>query len=226
MDDKLAVLRMKKIGLFMRQLRENKAKSIDDCSFWLNIPLEEYQAMEEGKLSPTLPQLESLAYFLQCPFDEFLSGPVPEPEKTRAISRDINLNLLNLRNHVITALLKQKRQQKEFSIDQLAELTNIPTDKLVAYENGIELISLTNLEILVKALGLSLEDFFSISGPLIHSPSQKPASSPSLEDLPTEIQEFINQPINRPYLELAMRLSQMEADKLRSIASSLLEITY
>jgi hypothetical protein len=33
-------------------------------------------------------------------------------------------------------------------------------------------------------------------------------------------------PVNRPYLELAMKLSSMSRDKLRSVAEDLLDITY
>jgi hypothetical protein len=44
--------------------------------------------------------------------------------------------------------------------------------------------------------------------------------------LPEEIQSFVTQPVNRPYVELAMKLSNLPADKLRSVAEGLLEITY
>ena len=43
--------------------------------------------------------------------------------------------------------------------------------------------------------------------------------------LPAEVQAFITKPVNQPYLEIAMRLSQLSADELRRIAESLLEIT-
>jgi hypothetical protein len=44
--------------------------------------------------------------------------------------------------------------------------------------------------------------------------------------LPDDLQQFICQPVNRPFLELAKHLQGMPVDKLRSIAESLLEITY
>ncbi len=44
--------------------------------------------------------------------------------------------------------------------------------------------------------------------------------------LPDEIREFIDHPANLPYLELAKRLSELDAAKLRAIAEDLLEITY
>ena len=45
------------------------------------------------------------------------------------------------------------------------------------------------------------------------------------KDLSSEVQDFVCQPVNRPYLELAMKLSSMSRDKLRSVAEGLLDIT-
>jgi hypothetical protein len=45
-------------------------------------------------------------------------------------------------------------------------------------------------------------------------------------ELPSELQQFVCKPINRPYLELAMRLSDLPVDRLRTVAEGLLEITY
>jgi hypothetical protein len=44
-------------------------------------------------------------------------------------------------------------------------------------------------------------------------------------EMPTELREFVALPVNRPYLELAMKLSTMSRDKLRSVAEDLLDIT-
>lgn len=44
-------------------------------------------------------------------------------------------------------------------------------------------------------------------------------------ELSEEIRSFISNPVNQPYLELALKLSRMDAKKLREIAESLLEIT-
>jgi len=55
-----------------------------------------------------------------------------------------------------------------------------------------------------------------------------PSLQSLIEEFPgisDELREFITKPVNVPYLELAMRLSRMDAKKLRDIAESLLEIT-
>jgi hypothetical protein len=43
--------------------------------------------------------------------------------------------------------------------------------------------------------------------------------------LPPDLQNFVSKPVNRPYLELAMKLSGMSTDKLRSVAEDILDIT-
>ena len=44
-------------------------------------------------------------------------------------------------------------------------------------------------------------------------------------EMPMELREFVAMPVNRPYLQLAMKLSNMSRDKLRSVAEDLLDIT-
>jgi hypothetical protein len=44
-------------------------------------------------------------------------------------------------------------------------------------------------------------------------------------EMPVELREFVAMPVNRPYLQLAMKLSNMSRDKLRSVAEDLLDIT-
>ena len=45
-------------------------------------------------------------------------------------------------------------------------------------------------------------------------------------ELPLELRQFVGMPVNRPYLDLAMKLSSMSKDKLRSVAEDLLDITF
>jgi hypothetical protein len=56
--------------------------------------------------------------------------------------------------------------------------------------------------------------------------AQSTGYSAKFLELPPEIQQFVCKPVNRPYLELAMRLSELNAEKLRAVAEVLLEITY
>jgi aminopeptidase-like protein len=44
--------------------------------------------------------------------------------------------------------------------------------------------------------------------------------------LPADLRQFVSQPVNIPYLELARKLSTMSKDRLRSVAEGLLDITF
>lgn len=232
MDEKLAILQAKKIGLFIRQARETLFRSEKECADWLNIEIATYQAMENGTQSPSLPQLESLAYFLDTSFDRLLKGPAGSDHSEKTFSREVNDQLIALRDRIIAVNLKQARLQKGLALEKLADLTRIPLEQLSSFESGSVSLPIVDLEKMVDVLGLDLEVLFAPTGPLAHE-----VASPALQDQPgqapvllpgmsAELQEFLSKPVNRPYIELAMRLSQMEAAKLRSIATSLLEITY
>jgi transcriptional regulator with XRE-family HTH domain len=227
MDDKLAILQTKKIGLFIKDAREKSGQSIEEIAVWLAIDPKEYKALENGKESPSLPQLESLAYLMNTSFDYLLKGPSEDTKRPENFSREMNNHLLDLRNRVIAAQLKQNREQKEISLEKLAALTGTPVEELESFETGLVAIPFITLERIFEMLDLTPDAFFSTHGPFSHETVQESHNDAvQKEELPAELQEFISRSVNRPYLELAMRLSEMEADKLRSIAASLLEITY
>ena len=69
-----------------------------------------------------------------------------------------------------------------------------------------------------------LKDLVVESGPIADWANSKQAAE-QFVDLPEEIQEFVLKPINRPYLDIAMKLSQMSVDKMRDVAEGLLDIT-
>jgi hypothetical protein len=86
-------------------------------------------------------------------------------------------------------------------------------------------IPLPELEALVKALSGRIESFFDRTGPIGQWLMSEEAIRDFLE-LPQELRQFVAMPVNRPYLELAMKLSNMSKDKLRSVAEDLLDITF
>jgi hypothetical protein len=67
-----------------------------------------------------------------------------------------------------------------------------------------------------------VEAIFYQKGPIGHWMTQQNAVQDFLQ-LSPELQHYISKPENRPYLELAKKLSNMSADKLRALAEDLLE---
>ena len=81
-----------------------------------------------------------------------------------------------------------------------------------------------DLEMLSDKLHQSIKYFEDQHGPVGMWSAQQRAME-DFKELPPEMQIFVSKPINRPYLELAQRLSEMSVEKLRAVAEGLLEIT-
>jgi transcriptional regulator with XRE-family HTH domain len=109
-------------------------------------------------------------------------------------------------------------------LENIADRAGISAAKLEAYEMGEKPIPMPELEALVVSLNLSIRDFQDRHSQIGQWFIQQRAIKDFM-DLSPEIQTFVCKPVNRPYLELAQRLSEMSVDRLRTVAEVLLEIT-
>ena len=216
-------IREKKLGLLIRDARVAERRSIKECADAIGVKPGIFRAYEEGRRSPSLPELEALVYFLKLPISQFWGNETmsdaPSPMEADDISR-----LIALRQRMIGALLRQERTVANMSIRQVAAQTGISQSRLKSYELGERPVSAPELEGILAVLGTRIETFFDQSGPVGEWMNSQRAMQKFLE-LPEEIQDFVCQPVNRPYLELAMKLSSMSREKLRSVAEGLLDIT-
>jgi transcriptional regulator with XRE-family HTH domain len=132
--------------------------------------------------------------------------------------------LIALRQRMIGALLRQERTNANMSIRHIANETGISQAKLKAYELGERAITVPELESILAVMGSRVETFFDQSGPVGQWLNSQRALQKFLE-LSTDMQNFVCQPVNRPYIELAMKLSDLSREKLRAVAEGLLDIT-
>jgi transcriptional regulator with XRE-family HTH domain len=217
-------LRTKKLGLLMRDARLARHHSTALCAQAMGCTVEEYEAMEAGQLAPSLPQLEALAFYLDVPLEHFWENRALSETEPPLPPENLH-TLLSLRQRMIGARLRLARQQRNLTQGDIARRVGLDEHLLEQYETGTHPIPLPELELIANALDLRLEDLFDQRGPVGEWRLRHQAIQQFLE-LPEELQAFIRKPVNRPYLELAMRLSELSADKLRAVAESLLEITY
>ncbi|RJP49549.1 MAG: transcriptional regulator [Anaerolineaceae bacterium] len=216
-------IREKKLGLLIRDARMAERRSIKECAEAIGVTSGVFRAYEEGRRSPSLPELEALVYFLKLPLSQFW-GTETISDAPLPMEADDITTLIALRQRMIGALLRQERTRVNISIRQLAAETGISQAKITKYELGERPVSVPELESILAALGSSIETFFDQSGPIGQWMNSQRGMQKFLE-LPEEIQNFVCQPVNRPYLELAMKLSEMSREKLRSVAEGLLDIT-
>jgi transcriptional regulator with XRE-family HTH domain len=217
-----ATLRMKKISLLIRDARQKKGASVEQCATALGISTGRYESFENAEGAPTLPELELLAFYLEMPLETFLGRSTAELKVQRL--PDAPEKLIKLRQRAIGVLLMQARLQNGITHEDLSERTGIPAQSIKSYEAAETPAPMPELEILSRALNRSLKDFQDQRGPVGRWVAQQNAMAGFL-DLPAELQVFVSKPINRPFLEVARRLSEMSAEKLRSVAESILEIT-
>lgn len=216
-------LRAKKLGVLIRDARLASGKGLDECARLLGIPPEDFTAYELGDRSPSLPELELLAAFLNVPLDHFW-GNVTKSDEGAEGSGIPREPLFRLRQRMIGALIRQARQDSGLSLETLSERAAIDVAQLKSYELGEAPVPLPVLETLAGALGRSVKAFQDQHGPLGARENRQRAAEDFLK-LPLELQAFVSKPVNRPYLELAQRLSEMDVAKLRAVAEGLLEIT-
>jgi transcriptional regulator with XRE-family HTH domain len=216
-------LRAKKLGALIRDARMVSGESVETCAKWLGVSQADFEAYESGELSPSLPELELIAYGLDVPLGHFWDDKALS--QGDGIKAAFNASQFSqLRRRIIGAKLRKARLERGLSLEEISAKVNIDLETLSAYELGEQSIPLPALESLSGELGLTIRELQDQHGPVGAWINQQHAIHEFLA-LPPDLQEFVGKPINLPYLELAQRLSEMSVEKLRAVAEGLLEIT-
>lgn len=217
-------IRSKTLGLLMRDARTLARRNVTECARAMGVKPGQYRAYEDGRRAPSLPELEALVYYLDLPLDHFWSKEIKSGKPMPSEKLDLS-KLLAVRQRKIGALLRQERMNASVSIRNVALATGLSNSRIKSYELGERPIPLPELEAMIKALGGRIESFFDRNGPIGQWMLNEEAMHDFLE-MPMDLRQFVAQPVNRPYLELAMKLSNMSRDKLRSVAETILDITF
>jgi len=223
-DSTATKIRAKIIGALIREARVQTRKTIPECAEALGVPTQLIEQYELGEKAISLPELEALSYYLEIPLDRFWEKEVISRPSDLKKSPDPS-SLITIRQRMIGALLKQARLESGLSQEDLATRVGLPVEQLKSFELGLEQVPLPVLELLSSSLNRSIREFHDQKG-LVGAWNAKQRAIQDFQSLPLDIQTFISKPINRPYLDLAVRLSEMSVDRLREVAEGLLEITY
>ncbi len=224
MNPQALSIRRKKLAVLLLDARLATGKTIEECASIIGISPAEYERFESGEKSPSLPELEALTYYFQVPLDHFWGNIAISERQGETESNDKLRQVIALRQRIVGVLIRQARRDHNLSLAELGARVNISAEQLERYELGEESISLPELEILVKFLGRSIQEFYDSHGP-IGAWLREQRAVKQFSEMPPNLQTFVSKPINRPYLELAERLSEMSVEKLRGVAEGLLEIT-
>ena len=224
MDHKLAIsILSKKIGVLLKVARTQRGESKKACGEIIGVSSRTITNYESGEKSPSLPELEVLAYYLDLPLENFWEDTAPDNQDRMKALPNLKKRL-ELRNLKIGATLRKYRQEANLSMKEVAEKLGITTYRLKSYENGSFPVPLAELNALVRLYEHQLDELVVESGPIAEWAHNKKVGS-SFADLPQDLQDFVLKPVNRPYLEIAVKLSQMDVDQMRDVAERLLDIT-
>jgi transcriptional regulator with XRE-family HTH domain len=215
-------IRAKMLGVLVRDARLNAARTEEECARIMNVALEEYVAWEYGDLSPSLPQLEILAFYLGVPVSHFWGQNTLQDEYDE--SSRAELEYMQIRTRLIGALLQQARTQAGLSLEELADDAGIAPELLQQYELGEAAIPMHQLNVLASGVKQNMSYFIETSGSIGELLAMREAYQKFIE-LPEDIREFVSNPVNVGFIEIAIMFSQMPTDKLRSVGSSIVDIT-
>jgi transcriptional regulator with XRE-family HTH domain len=223
MLDPKARLRQKILGLKIRQARTEVGLTLKEVGQALGSSAALVSEIEFGQREVGLPQLEVMALLFNVPIAYFWSD-----EPVEAADRNLpTVEAIALRQRIIGVLLRQARTEAGRSQENLATLLNVPTSRIAEYELGEAEIPFLELEALANYLNVPI-DYFIDQG----LPFSEPNGHMSMDELarfselPKEVREFLANPANLLYINIAMRLSDLSAETLRSLAEGLLEVTY
>jgi transcriptional regulator with XRE-family HTH domain len=224
MEPKLAItLRAKKLGILIRDARLAAGKSLKECGEAIGATGSKISSFEKGTRSPSLPEIEMLSYYLNVPISRFWKDEIKSTDPT-IIDNIHKEHALLLRDRYIGKILGDCRTELKLTFKDIREVTGITPAKMTKYESGETSLPLPELELLCSAMDLKISHFLDPDSPI----GNWIIAQDTIEDflkLPLELQDFASKPVNRPYLELAQRLSKLSTEELRAIAEGLLEIT-
>lgn len=215
-------IRSKKLALLITDARLAMKREPEECAIAMGVDSELFRQFETGEISPTLPQLESLACFLNVQMDHFWG----KSSKSEAGIWELEtvLERLKLQDKHIAETIRTSREEAGQSLDEMEEQTGIEVEQLQKFESGEIALSLPKLEALCSLLEIDLPALFDQEG-MIGDWHYQQRAAESFNSMSEELLVFVNKPVNHPYLQLAKNLSELPAEKLRAIAESLLEIT-
>jgi transcriptional regulator with XRE-family HTH domain len=208
------------LGQLIKTARETAGLTTEDCASAIGLPTGQFATLENGERIASLPELEVLSMYLKVPMSHFFGSSDEE-----TLSGVDYRSYLALRQMMIGTMLGQIRIQANLSVENLSEDTGIAVNQLLAYETGQYPIPYFDLETLAARLGASIKVFVDDEyGPLAENEAERELEK-RFKEWDPKMKMFIADSRNLAYLETAMRLSEMDADRLRSIAEGILEIT-
>jgi len=218
-------IRRKIIGVLLQGARLRSGKSKKECAEAIGVSVAAITQFEEGRKDIALPQLELLAYALNVPVSTFFK----DKDQDKLVSEEPALpieQVMQLRQRIIGVLLRQARTEAGKSQKEIAEALGISARRIARYEYGHRPMPVAELQQIADYLRLPITYFLDEGVGRVGQREQLQSQFERFSELPDDVRAFVSRYINLPYLRVAVRISDMDADRIRKIAEGLLDITY
>lgn len=213
--------RAQMLGNLIRDARLYAGREPEETAVVLGLMPETYEQVETGSHAISLPELEVLALFLKVPMGYFWGRDeliTPRPVDYQS--------LIALRHRVIGVLLRQLRLQARQSPQDVADLLGVPLATVTAYESGNTAVPYLHLEQISRHLNIPITYFVDDQhGPLGRHEAEQRLQK-IFSELGPDMQAFLTNPTNVTYMQTAKILSEMDVQRLRQVAESILDITF
>lgn len=216
-------LRARMLGVLIRDARMKASRLESDCAHVVGVSPETFSNWEYGDESPTLPQLELLANFLYIPISHFWS--------TKTLVNDSNTSTTHtqhtyfeIRDRMIGLMLRQAREQANLSVAELAHESGADAQIIAQYELGELPIPMHHLNILAHQVNQNIRYFLDFSGQVGELLAMQEQWK-HFAQLPEDVRAFAANPVNIGFIEIAVMLSKLPTDTLRSVGASMLDST-
>ncbi|MGH2592387.1 MAG: helix-turn-helix domain-containing protein [Anaerolineae bacterium] len=219
------MIRRKIIGVLLQGARLRSGKSKKECAEAIGVGVAAITQFEEGRKDIALPQLELLAYTLNVPVSTFFK----DKDQDKLVSEEPALpieQVMQLRQRIIGVLLRQARTEAGKSQKEIAEALGISARRIAQYEYGHRPAPVAELQQIADYLRLPITYFLDEGVGRVGQREQLQSQFERFSELPDDVRAFVSRYINLPYLRVAVRISDMDADRIRKIAEGLLDITY
>lgn len=218
----LYALRAKMLGVLVRDARVASGYTVEDVAAELGVAAETVVEWEFGRYSPSLPELELLAYFLKIPISHFWGTETLVQQQSR---RTVDgREFMTLRTHMIGAMVRARRESEGIALIDLAAQVGVPAETLYAYELGQLAVPMAVLVSLASFLRVNLEYFLVDSGRVGEYFGVQEGAK-VLSGMSPDVRAFVSTPKNEAYIRVAMTLANLPTEDLRKLAEGLLDIT-
>lgn len=221
--DEYFTLRARMLGVLIRDARVKASRNEADCAYVVGVDESTFVNWEFGDESPTLPQLEVLANFLNIPISHFWSQKTLLNDSANGLTQT-EQTYFEIRDRMIGLMLRQARENANLSMSQLAEESGVSQESIAQYELGELPIPMHHLNALANEVNKNISYFLDFTGQvggLLAIQEQWKHFS----QLPEDVRSFAANPVNIGFIEIAVMLSKMPTDKLRSVGASIVDIT-